>query len=217
MDFLAIDRTLTNVLNVISGVGAANAADASQPGYFPRVGGDATDGRGNLVSSGEGNTLAKVTYDFISIGDWGFDEWRTRYDATAQIPGDTYQPDPAHPSQRLGGVIVEATGVREITVQVKVECFDQSNGKGAWPILERIRMRLKLPTILDTLRDDAGLGIQTIGKAQPADYDDDNSRRVSCAFFEVIFNTADSAEDDPITTIEQVTAPTPGAGLTVTI
>lgn len=216
LDFLAIDNVLRATLNVISGVSASNAQDASQAGFFPQVGGVATDGRGNVVSTNAGSALAKVTYDFISIGQWGFDEWRQRYDASAQIPGDTYEPDPTHPDNRLGGVVIEATGVRQITVQVKVECFDQSNGKGAWPILEKIRMRLSLPTVIDNLRSLAGLGIQTIGGSHAADYEDDNSRTVSVAFFEVIFNAADSAEDDPVTTIEQVDAPAVGAGFVVT-
>lgn len=197
---------MASVLNVISGIPGAGTVDASQHQNFPQVGnGPITDGRGNKIGQGT-NTAAKVTYDIISIGQWGYDEWRTRYDATAQIPGDTYQPDPNDPTARLGGVIYENTGVRDVHCQVKVECFDQSNGKGAWPILERVRTRCGLPTVIDAFRA-AGFGIQTIGAASPADYDDDNQRRVSVAFFEIVFNAADSAEDDPQPTIEQVTVP----------
>lgn len=206
MNFLLIDQTLRNVLNVISGVPANTAQGAGQPILFPQVGtGPITDGRGNRIALGS-NGQAKITYDYISIAGWGYDEWRTRYDATIQIPGDTYEPDPAHPDLRLGGVITTNTGVRALTVQIKVECFDSSDGKAAWPILEKVRTRMGLPTVIDALAE-AGIAIQTIGASHPAEYDDANGRRVSVAFFEIVFNGSDAEDDDPATTIESATVP----------
>jgi hypothetical protein len=92
-------------------------------------------------------------------------------------------------------------------VQIKAECFAPTGG-GAFAYVERVRTRLGLPTINDRL-EAVGFAVCSCGDSRPADYTDDNGRTVSVAWFEVTFNAADQADDDPITTIETIEADDP--------
>jgi len=199
MNWIAIEPGLRAIFDACAGLPSGTTQIDSHSFTY------AITGTGAVQQS-----LANVTCDVLSVNGRGFDEWRNRYDPNIQPPGDTF----SGPGAPLGSVVIANTGVRELHVQVKVECYDFRDGARAWPILERIRTRLGLPTITEAL-DALGLGYQNIGRAQPADYGDDNGRRVSCAWFEIIFNATDSEDDDPRTTIETVEVPVRGAGLTV--
>lgn len=196
IDFARINATLRSVLNVLSGIPGEITQDALQPEFFPQVGSE-------LLTNGQigTNRRARVTFEVLSGVGTHWDEFRTGYDPTVQIPGDTFVPDPTKPDVRLGGVIYETSGNRELTIQVKVESWDVSDGNAAQQYVERIRTRLYLPTITDAFTE-AALAIQSISASQPANYDDEDGNSVSCALFEILFNAADSAQDDPITTIE---------------
>jgi hypothetical protein len=212
VNYLLIGQVLRNVLNVISGVPGATAQGDGQPVYFPQVGtGPITDGNGHDIGTiSANNDQARVTYDVISENTLGFDEWRDTYDPDVVIPGDTY----TGPGAPLGGVITTVSGNRELVVQVKVECFEQSDGKGPMPIASAIRTRFGLPTIVEALTA-AEIAQQMIRPTITTSYDDENGRRVSVAMFEIVFNGADSADDDPVTTIETIGMPKPPTDLQV--
>lgn len=203
---------LQAILDVVCGIPGSITADQRAPFRFPNVG---LDGAALPDGKTSTNTLAKVEYMIVSISGHGNDEQRNAYDPGLVIPGDTYQPNPAQPSQRLGGVVTSVTGNREIVVQIKAEAHDPRAG-GAFAYVERVRTRLGLPTITDRL-EAAGLAVQDTRDARPADYENSNGRAVSVAWFEVIFNAADVASDDPATTIEALEAeedpPVTGGGL----
>jgi hypothetical protein len=187
---------LQAILDVVCGVPGSITQDERKPFYFPNVGAN-----GAVLPDGSTstNTLAKLEYKIVSITNVGQDELRSAYDGDLTIPGDTYvSPE----GGALGGVVATSTGNREIVVQIKAETWDPSGG-GAFAYVERVRTRLGLPTIGDRL-EAAGVAIQDTRDARAADYVDDDGRNVCVAWFEVIFNAADSASDDPTTTIETV-------------
>lgn len=204
MNFTAIDQTLDAILSAISGLPVASAQQDNQSQYFPQAGiGAVTDGHGNTLGTADNNE-ARVTFNYSVIGGIGRDEWRYRYDPTVLQPGDTY----AGPGAPLGSTIDSNQGNRELLLQITVECFDLQGGKAAWPIAERIRTAINLPSVRDMLRDNAGLAIQKTGETHATDYDDDNGRCVSVCVFEVRLNASDGVEDIPQTTIEIVEQPT---------
>lgn len=196
IDFARINATLRDVLNALSGIPGQLTQEAFQPEFFPQVGAE-------LLANGEigTNKRARVTFEVLTATGTMWDEWRPDYDASAVIAGDTFVPDPEHPDTRLGGVVYDTSGNRELTVQIKVESWDVSDGNGAQQIVERLRTRLYLPTISDAFNE-AALAIQSISASRPMSYDDEDDNKVSCYAFEIVFNGADSAQDDPITTIE---------------
>lgn len=194
--------TLQAVLNVACGIPGSTAAPANGSFVFPQVGAD-----GVALPNGDmpGNELAKLTYDVISIVGLGNDEARNTYDPDAVIEGDEYEPDPDDPEARLGGVIQSIHGNRLITVQVK--CEQQApNAAGAFTYIERVRTRMVLPSVSEAL-EAKGLAVADMTAARPASYVDNNGRTVAVVYFEIVFNAADSASDDPVTTIETADKP----------
>lgn len=198
IDFAQINATLRDVLNTISGIPGQLTQESLQPEFYPQVGVD-------LLANGElgKNLRARVNFEVVSAIGVGWDEFRTSYDPTVQIPGDTFVPDPTKPDLRLGGFIYETSGARELVIQVKVESWDVSDGNAAQQYIEKIRTRIYLPTISDAFNAVA-LAVQSISASHTANYDDENGNRVSASIVEITFNAADSAQDDPITTIELI-------------
>ena len=196
---------LAAMLNVAAGVPGATANYTDGSFVFPQVGEDGSlvlpDG--NLPT----NELTKLEYEIISIVGLGYDEERDDYNPDVMISGDTYEPDPNDPSARLGAIIRTVTGNRVITLQIKAETQAPS-ASGAWLYIERIRTRLGLPTFSDEL-EAVGLAIAELKEASPHSYRDDSGRKVQVVLFELVLNAADSAQDDPITTIEQTTVEFP--------
>ncbi len=188
---------LQAILDVVCGIPGSISGDERGAFYFPNVGES-----GEVLPDGSTNTntLAKVEYQIISTIGLGSDEQRSAYDETIEIAGDTYAPNPADPLERLGGVRHVIHGNRQVRVQIKAEAFAPTGG-GAFAYVERVRTRLGLPTIIDRL-DAVGFAAADLGDSRPADYVADGGRVVSVAWFEVTFNAADTAEDDPTTTIE---------------
>jgi hypothetical protein len=195
-NFDAIVLAFNAIFATLSGIPVAQGDD--QSAFFGQIGeGTITDKDGHTVRLSASNSQARITWDVLGIEGIGWDEWRKTYDPDAVIPGDTY----AGPGAPLGGIVYETTGNRGLRIQVKVECFDQSNGHSAHPLLERVRTGRGLPTICDALAA-VGLGWREISKSTTTDYKDDNGRQVSVALFEIVFNAADSAIDDPVGTLE---------------
>lgn len=213
MNFDSIVPQLNAIFATIAGL-PANTQAEDQSFFFPQVGtGPITDANGAPVTTAA-NSQAKLTWDILGIEGVGWDEWRKVYDPNAVIADDTF----TGPGAPLGGVVYNTGGQRAMRVQVKVECFDQSGGHSAHPILERVRTRLNLPTVLDALAA-IDLGYREISKSTTLDYtEQDSGRRVSVALFEIVFNASDTDADDPITTIETVDVPTLANGnLTVNV
>lgn len=189
---------LQAILDVVCGIPGSITTDERGAFYFPNVGADGVvlpDGSMNT------NTLAKLDYQIVSSIGLGSDELRMFYDPTVVISGDTYQPNPAVPLARLGGKRQFVHGNRQIRVQIKAETFAPTGG-GAFAYVERVRTRLMLPTIGSRL-EAAGVAVADISDTRPSDYTSAAGRLVSVATFEITFNAADVAEDDPTTTIEQ--------------
>lgn len=153
----------------------------------------------------DGITLAKITHNIISVNGLGWDEWRTGYDPTAVIAGDTYVPDPTHPDKRLGGVVYSSEGNRKITVSIKCECWDMSQS-GAIKYIERIRARINMPSFCDALRA-LRVAQNDLSATRTLTYVDDTDHSVSVAQFDLVLNAADAAVDQPITTIVKVIRP----------
>ncbi len=193
---------LEGVLDVVCGIPGAVSTEAETPFIFNPAGVDGAVLPDGSINQGEQATL---DYSIISIVGQGTDELRKGYDPDTLILGDTYEPNPLDPDERLGAVIESRHGPRLITVQIKCECFDPRWG-GAFRFLERARTRLALPTI-NTLLETAGIALARIGDTSAHHYTDENGRTVSVALFEATFNAADQADDDPITTIEIVEKP----------
>jgi hypothetical protein len=197
LDYDALQSGLAAVLSVacnIPGSSVGAITNAEQAFYFPDC--DPADGA----------TLAKITYDITGIKPMGSDEWRVGYDPTVMIPGDTYQPNPAQPSQRLGAAIYSSEGNRQITVSIKCECWDLS-GAGAIKFIERIRARMGMPSFVLALRALSCAQCRT-SNTRCMSYISDDGRSVDVAQFDLILNAADAAVDDPITTIEKLGKPT---------
>lgn len=190
LDFSVILPELRAILNAIAGIPANTAQEDLQPFYFPQV------------DASHAAAFARVDFQIVSIVGWGYDEWRSTYNPDEPIPGDTY----AGPGAPLGSFHYVVTGPRYVTVQIKVEAFDPHDGNAAYVYLERIRTRLGLPSVEDSLRA-VNLAYQTVGASHDLSYDDDNGRRVSAAAFEIVFNSSDFAQDDAVTTIEIVDPP----------
>jgi hypothetical protein len=146
--------------------------------------------------------LAKMTFDLTSVTPLGRDEQRKTYNEDAVIVGDTYEPNPADPLERLGGIVHETGGNRVWLVTVKCEAFWGASAGTAHYHLERVRTRLNLPSVREALTL-LGLARNSIGPSRQGDYDDDSGRRVSAQWFELKLNASDSATDAPVTTIEQ--------------
>lgn len=172
--------------------GVAQQADSSF--YFPQNDGSA--------DPGTQNTLAKITFDLFNVVNVGRDEKRKGYDETVQIDGDTYR-TPA--GQQLGGVIYSIVGNRLATVTIKCECWDLT-GVGAPQYLERVRINLRLPSFMAALRK-LNVAINKMTALHTMNYLDDDQRAVSAAAFDLLLNTADAANDEPVTTIETVKRP----------
>lgn len=190
---------LQAILDVVCGIPGSITTDERGAFYFPNVGADGAvlpDGSTNT------NTLARIDYKIVSVVALGIDELRMVYDPNVAIPGDTYvKPG----GGTLGGKRQYVQGNRQINVQIKAECYAPTGG-GAFAYVERVRTRLGLPTITDRL-EAVGLAIADYGDSRPADFTSEAGRVVSCAWFEVTFNAADIAEDDPTTTIETTDNP----------
>lgn len=188
------------MLNVAAGVPGATANYTDGSFVFPQVGEDGAvvlpDGR--LPT----NELTKLEYEIVSIVGLGVDERRNPYDADTLIPDDTYEPDPDDPDARLGAILPTVQGNRIITLQIKAETQAPS-AAGAWLYIERIRTRLGLGSFNDGL-EAVGLAINDTREARPYSYTDDSGRTVQVVIFELVLNASDSAQDDPVTTIEQL-------------
>lgn len=187
---------LQAILDVVCGIPGSITTDERGAFYFPNVG---ADGAALPDGSTNTNTLAKLEYSIVSITGVGNDELRAVYDPDVVIPGDTYEPNPDDPLERLGGKIESIHGNRQVRVQIKAESFAPTGG-GAFAYVERVRTRIVLPTISDRL-DAVGFAVADYSDARPADYVE-NGRTVSVAWFEITFNAADVADDDPLTTVE---------------
>lgn len=192
--------TLAALLNIAAGVPGSTAQYTDGPFVFPQVGAD------GVVTLPDGSTatneLTKLEYEIVSIVGLGNDELRNPYDPDVLLPGDTYEPDPEDPDARLGAVIPTQHGNRIITLQVKAETQAPS-AAGAWQYIERIRTRLGLASFNESL-EAVGLAVNDMREARPFSYTDDSGRTVQVVIFELVLNAADSAQDDPITTIEQL-------------
>lgn len=200
LDLIGSLNALAAMLNVAAGVPGSTATYTDGPFVFPQVG---EDGVQTLPDgSTPTNELTKLEYEIVSIVGLGQDEQRNPYDADVLIPDDTYEPDPDDPAARLGAVLPTLHGNRIITLQVKAETQAPS-AAGAWLYIERIRTRLNLPSFNDAL-EAVGLAINDQREARPFSYTDDSGRAVQVVIFELVLNAADSAQDDPVTTIEQL-------------
>lgn len=190
---------LAAMLNVAAGIPGSTANYTDGAFVFPQVGAD-----GVVLPDGSlpTNELTKLEYEIVSIVGLGQDEQRNRYDADVLIDGDTYEPNPADPLERLGASIQNVSGNRIVTLQIKAETQAPS-AAGAWLYIERIRTRLGLSSFNEAL-EAVGLAINDTREARPFSYTDDSGRTVQVVIFELVLNAADSAEDDPVTTIEQV-------------
>jgi hypothetical protein len=191
---------LAAMLNIAAGIPGSTANYTDGAFVFPQVGADgvAVLPDGSLPT----NELTKLEYEIVSIVGLGQDEKRDVYDPDTLIVGDTYQPNPANPSERLGALLPSVHGQRLITLQVKAETQAPS-AAGAWLYIERIRTRLQFDTFNEAL-EAVGLAINDMREARPFSYTDDSGRTVQVVIFELVLNAADSAQDDPVTTIEQV-------------
>lgn len=191
---------LAAMLNVAAGIPGSTANYTDGAFVFPQVGAD------GVVVLPDGslptNELTKLEYEIVSIVGLGNDETRYRYDADVLIDGDTYEPNPEDPLERLGAVIQGLQGNRVITLQIKAETQAPS-AAGAWLYIERIRTRLGLESFNEAL-EAVGLAINDMREARPFSYADDSGRTVQVVIFELVLNAADIAEDDPVTTIEQL-------------
>ncbi len=188
------------VLHVAGGLPGAQPRAMGVPWTFPEVG-----AAGNVLPGGSlgQNSRALFKYEIVSIVGLGNDEIREEYDPELAIPGDTYQPNPAAPAERLGAKILSTMGNRVITIQVRCEVH-AADPAGPHTYLERVRTRLFLPSSTDAL-EEVGLGVADVRDTRPGpDSRDDSGRTVSSAYFEVELNAWDCASDDPVTTIEQI-------------
>lgn len=194
---------LQALLNVAAGVPGATAQYELGPWVFPQVGGDGVA----LLPNGQPGTneLTKLSYDIISIVGLGNDEQRIEYHPEILPTDDTYVA-PGETVPTLGSSITKVCGNRTIKVQVKAETHAPS-AAGAWLYIERIRTKLGLPSFGDAL-EDAGFAIANYTDARPTKYKDASGRTVNVVYLELEINAADTASDDPITTIEQVDKPT---------
>jgi hypothetical protein len=191
---------LASLLNVAAGVPGSTAQYTDGPFVFPQVGGDGVQTLPD--GSTATNALTKLEYEIVSIVGLGVDELRNPYDADTLIAGDTYEPDPEDPDARLGAILPTMQGNRIITLQVKAETQAPS-AAGAWQYIERIRTRLGLESFNEAL-EAVGLAVNDMREARPFSYTDDSGRTVQVVIFELVLNAADSAQDDPVTTIEQL-------------
>ncbi len=188
------------VLHVAGGLPGAAPRAMGVPWVFPEVG-----AAGNVLPGGSlgQNTRAQLKYEIVSIVGLGNDEQREEYDPEIEIPGDTYQPNPAVPSERLGGKVISVMGNRVVTIQVRCEVH-AADPAGPHTYLERCRTRLMLPSSTDAL-EEVGLGVANVHDTRPGpDSRDDSGRTMRAAYFEVELNAWDCASDDPVTTIEQI-------------
>jgi len=129
----------------------------------------------------------------------GRDELRSVYDADTAIVGDTYEPDPEDPEARLGAVLVSLHGQRIYTIEVRIECPNQST-----PASEHFRAlvdRIRLPSAADEL-EAIGLAYTNWDEIADDEYDGEDGRPVSVYIGRLVFNGASFAQDAPITTIE---------------
>jgi hypothetical protein len=154
------------------------------------------------------DTQLNVSYRVTSIVGNGRDELTSVYDPDAVIPGDTYVPPTGPP---LGGVVYTSRGQRVVTMTVKVECGFQAAGANAHYYAERIRTRIKLPSARRALKA-MGLAINEILPSHDFAGSSFANREDSVSFLEVILNATDSAQDEPVTTIEQVIIDPPVLG-----
>lgn len=139
-----------------------------------------------------GADLGKFKVRLTSVASVGRDELRDEYDPDVIPAGDTYTP-------QLGSVVTTATGNRRLTVTVLCEMHDADTS--AWPAIEAVRDKLRLPGSQERL---AALGVATqwIGPTRDVSTDWDG-RTVSECLFEWVLN-ASSAVSEANTTIETV-------------
>ncbi len=139
-----------------------------------------------------GTALGKFKVGITSIVGLGRDELREEYDADTIPAGDTYTP-------QLGAIITTATGNRVLTVTVRCEMHDAD--ASAWPAIEAVRDKLRLPSSQARL---AALGVATqrIGRSLDVSRNWDG-RAVSECLFEWVLN-ASSGVSEVDTTIEVV-------------
>ncbi len=156
----------------------------------------AEDGAGAFTLPG--NALGKFVVTLVSITSMGTDEQREEYDPDVEIAEDTYEPDPLDPLARLGGMVVSATGNRQVTLQVK--CETTRADIQAFPYCELVRNKLVLPSSGARL-EALSAGIQRVGPTIGTPYDFDG-RRISAALFELVLNASSLAVDEATTTIE---------------
>lgn len=129
----------------------------------------------------------------------GRDEVRQSYDA---------DDDQFPPGAGTGGGSIrrESFGNRILTFQIKISQDDGTDEGLAFPIAENIRSRLQLPSVR------ARLNAISLGLAETSDVEDVSGRQDDRSYPEVvftaIFNASVSYEDEAVTTIETVTAPT---------
>lgn len=183
---------------------APGSLDAGLSALFDRLSGvPGSDPENRSGGYCDDATQAQVTFRLTSIAGVAQDELRVEYDPDAVIEGDTYEPNPGNPSERLGGVIYTSSGHRVLTYTVKVECHFQDVTAKLYS--ERIRTRLRLPSAQRELRA-LGLSIVSIGLTRDFSGSSFANREISTALFELVLNAVDAASDEAVTTIERAEA-----------
>lgn len=190
LTFLQLQTGLTALFADLSGVPALASRAVDADFTFPAD--DDTAAEGGPV---------ELTFSFDGIRALGRDEIRGGYDPDLVIPGDTYEPNPDDPEERLGGYTFTACGNRVVTITIKVESHNQQYP--AWEYAERLRSKLALPTSRASLYA-LELARQSVGELHNISYTGDDGRQVSAYALELICNAATNVTDEPVTTIEQV-------------
>lgn len=144
-----------------------------------------------------GTDITRVWLSVTADVGRGIDERRPTFDDDEKVTVLT-----SPPTVLDGAIILEAAGLRTVTLSVEVECWDQRPVLRARQILERIRIRLRGETALSALRAiDASL--IDIGPSLLVNFPLDNRQYSKCVC-EVRMHRAISELEAPANFIETI-------------
>lgn len=176
---------------------------ATIPGSVPSVSGSASpsvvQSRSVPAKMPSPSNPATLHWYIVSMAPVGRDELREAYDPDTMIEGDTYEPNPEDPEERLGAILVSEHGQRAWVLEVRIESPNQSK-----PASEYFRVlvdRMRLPSAAAEI-EAVGLAYTGHSKIADGEYDGEDGRPISVYIGQLFFNGASFSQDSPITTIE---------------
>lgn len=161
--------------------------------------GSVTQSRDEPALTPDQHVATALRWKLAEIVPLGRAELTQAYHPEIAIPGDTYQPNPDNPDERLGAVVESVRQNLRLVVEVVIECDFQSVHASTFG--RALASRIWLPNALDALAA-LGLALAHVRELGDDTFDGDDGSPVSAYVLALEFAGASDVSDTPVTTIE---------------